>query len=228
MAATAKQLAALKKARAARKKNLTKKAKPVKRKTATKKAVKKAAPKRKKNPASKAGSIYIIEITANDGKKGYVKTFRNNSFSFDTIMKNAVIFSDKSIADLVGKAVKSNHSKQLKGVSVKKLNGVYRKNPVSPSSRASKVAQASELFEQFTGHDADYVDKINVDISDTYANIGYVDGIMYETVRDGEKEHYIHKFKKSTRPTFGASHDGASLALIGGNFTFTERGIVDN
>lgn len=54
------------------------------------------------------------------------------------------------------------------------------------------------------------------------------DGILYETVRDGKVEHYVHKFKKGARPVLAAGHDGKSLALIGGKFTFTERGIVDN
>lgn len=51
---------------------------------------------------------------------------------------------------------------------------------------------------------------------------------MYETVRDGKTEHYIHKFKKHARPILGASHDGTQLVLIGGNFTFTDAGITDN
>jgi hypothetical protein len=60
------------------------------------------------------------------------------------------------------------------------------------------------------------------------AKIGLCDGLMYETVRDGKVEHYIHKFKKSARPTLVASSNGKQLLLIGGKFAFTERGIVDN
>lgn len=62
----------------------------------------------------------------------------------------------------------------------------------------------------------------------TGLTIGECDGVMYSTVRDGVPEKYCHQFKKSARPLLVASHDGAQLALIGGNFTFTERGIVDN
>lgn len=51
---------------------------------------------------------------------------------------------------------------------------------------------------------------------------------MYTTVRDGEVEKYIHRFKKSARPILAASHDGKQLVLIGGDFVFTECGITDN
>jgi hypothetical protein len=54
-----------------------------------------------------------------------------------------------------------------------------------------------------------------------------VDGILYSTVRDGVLEKYIHKFRKADRPLFVVSPDGKQLFLVDGNYTFTERGIVD-
>lgn len=63
---------------------------------------------------------------------------------------------------------------------------------------------------------------------DVALNVGLCDGVLYETIRDGITEHYVHKFKKSARPQLIAGHDGKTLGLIGGKFTFTERGIVDN
>lgn len=92
----------------------------------------------------------------------------------------------------------------------------------------SSVKQAAELYRDFSGHTAEYFDSVDMNWPKTVLTVGHCDGLMYETVRDGVKEHYIHKFKKSARPLLVASHDGAQLALIGGNFTFTERGIVDN
>lgn len=84
------------------------------------------------------------------------------------------------------------------------------------------------MFESFTGHDAKKIVKTNHKFDDTYLQVGHCDGILYSTVRDGVPEKYIHKFKKSARPIFGVSHDGAQLALIGGNFQFTDAGITDN
>lgn len=57
--------------------------------------------------------------------------------------------------------------------------------------------------------------------------IGQVDGILYTTVRDNEIESYIHKFKKSSRPLLASSFDGKQLYILGGGYTFTNRGIVD-
>lgn len=102
-----------------------------------------------------------------------------------------------------------------------------KKNPVPLSKRAQADA-AAHLYEQFTGHDA--VDEFSIDkptIPDVLLAVGEIDGIMYSTIRDGVAEKYIHKFKKSCRPIFAVSHDGKQLFMVGGSYTFTDRGIVD-
>lgn len=102
-----------------------------------------------------------------------------------------------------------------------------RTNPVPPSSKA-QLSAALRRYEEFTGHRGDSYQEITVDLPRAALTVGECDGILYTTVRDGEKEHYIHRFKKSARPLLAASHNGKQLLLIGGNFEFTERGIVDN
>jgi hypothetical protein len=97
-----------------------------------------------------------------------------------------------------------------------------------PASSKAKVNDAIKLYESFTGHDAGFVDEVEIQWPNVAAVVGLCDGILYETVRDGEVEHYIHKFKKNARPKLIAGHDGKALGLVGGKFTFTERGIVDN
>ena len=57
--------------------------------------------------------------------------------------------------------------------------------------------------------------------------VGELDGVLYTTVRDGNKEHYQHDFKKGSRPLLVSSHDGDSLHILGGDYEFTERGIED-
>jgi len=57
--------------------------------------------------------------------------------------------------------------------------------------------------------------------------VGRCDGVLYTTVRDGAREKYIHKFKASDAPLLAISPDGCQILLIGGNYRFTERGIVD-
>lgn len=109
---------------------------------------------------------------------------------------------------------------------------------VPPSSRAgrslirgasrSEIARAADLYTRFSGHDAEAIGKITVpNVPAVGVVIGDIDFIGYTTVRDGKTEAYIHKFHKRDKPLFVVSPDGKSLHLIGGNYTFTERGIVD-
>ncbi len=89
------------------------------------------------------------------------------------------------------------------------------------------MKNASTLFENFTGHNADYIDYVNVPPINVGLTVGTCDGILYTTKRDGKTEQYIHRFRKSSRPLLVVNHDGAQVALIGGNFKFTNRGFVD-
>ncbi len=109
---------------------------------------------------------------------------------------------------------------------------------VPPSSRAGKsmirpatrndIARAADLYERFTGHEAETIGKIRVPkMPAVGVAVGEIDFVGYTTVRDGKTEAYIHKFHKRDKPLFVVSPDGKSLHLIGGNYTFTERGIVD-
>jgi len=115
--------------------------------------------------------------------------------------------------------------------------GIRPRNPVPPSSRAAQLsradqddlARAADLYERFSGHEAEVVGKVRLNpIGKVGVAIGEVDGILYSTVRDGVLEKYIHKFRKADRPLFVVSPDGRALHLVGGNYTFTERGIVDD
>jgi len=110
-----------------------------------------------------------------------------------------------------------------------------RMNPVPPSSRAgmtkstrTQIEQARDLYERFSGHNAVELGSVKIPpLPAVGVAIGEVDGILYSTIRDGVLEKYIHKFRKSDRPLFVVSPDGKVLYLLGGNYNFTERGIVD-
>ena len=84
-----------------------------------------------------------------------------------------------------------------------------------------------ERFKDFTGHDVVNEDVVTVNTPSVGFKVGLCDGILYTTVRDGVTEHYIHKFKKRSRPQLVANYNGNALYLIGGKYRFTERGIVD-
>lgn len=100
------------------------------------------------------------------------------------------------------------------------------------SSRASSKMDneetlAAQLFENFTGHEAEYVQLIDVDTPRAGMIIGTLDGVLYTAVRDGEEESYIHEFSGDSKPLLVAGSDGETLFIVGGEYEFTERGIVD-
>jgi hypothetical protein len=103
----------------------------------------------------------------------------------------------------------------------------YKRNPVDESMQ-SRIRKAAQLYEDFSGHDAEIVGKVKISDNPKVAiAVGEIEAIMYNTVRDGKKERYIHKFRASARPLFCVSFDGKQLLLVGGEYDFTERGIVD-
>jgi hypothetical protein len=107
---------------------------------------------------------------------------------------------------------------------------------VPPSSRARRrprtgddVTRAADLFERFTGHDAQNETRVTVPpLPKVAAVIGECDGVLYTTVRDGQTERYIHKFRKADRPLLCVAPDGRQILLVGGRYRFTEAGIVDD
>jgi len=119
--------------------------------------------------------------------------------------------------------------------SAKPVRNSTMSNPVPASSRAGasrrvrdEIEQAADLYERFSGHDPEAIGRVTVPrLPRVGVAIGEVDGILYSTIRDGKLEKYIHKFHKRDRPLFVVSPDGKQLFLIGGNYSFTERGIVD-
>ena len=92
----------------------------------------------------------------------------------------------------------------------------------------SQIIDAVNRFQKFTGMDVEFVDTVEIPpLDDVMLTIGKCTGIMYETVRDGVQEKYLHQFKKSAQPLFCVSSDGLQIYLIGGSYIFTDRGIED-
>jgi len=101
-----------------------------------------------------------------------------------------------------------------------------RRKPIHPSP---DVRRAASLYERFSGHEAEAVGRLKIpSLPRVAAAIGYVDGIMYSTVRDDVAEKYIHKFAAKDRPILAVTPNGKQILLVGGHYSFTELGIVDN
>jgi len=99
------------------------------------------------------------------------------------------------------------------------------RNPVGATK--GQIENAKELFRDFRGDHPERLAKVKIRVPKVGVVIGHLDGVDYTTMRDGKTERYRHTFKKSSRPTLAASHDGESLHVLGGEYEFTERGIED-
>lgn len=132
-------------------------------------------------------------------------------------------------AKRVGEMLADYYGKQVRVESLERAE-----NPVPASSRAGKhraahddVEKAADLYARFTGHEP-HKKARTVNVPErAYLRVGSIDGILYTTQRDGQVEKYIHHFRPRSRPALAVSHDGKELRSIGGRFTFTERGFVD-
>lgn len=111
-----------------------------------------------------------------------------------------------------------------------KPRGYRARNPVPPSSKSltRQAEKGISLYKRFSGHDLEWWQDVEVpDLPAALVVIGDVDFIGYTTRRDGKKEAYEHKFSKAARPLLCVAPDGSQIILVGGQYIFTERGIVD-
>lgn len=107
-----------------------------------------------------------------------------------------------------------------------KKKAAKKKNPIA-GSRKRRIKKAENLYKDFTGHEVDTHEIVDIPEYDTGLKIGQCLGILYETTRDGKRERYIHEFKRNSRPDLAVSHNGQQLFLIGGNYLFKDDGIND-
>lgn len=98
----------------------------------------------------------------------------------------------------------------------------------SGHERGVLLLRAAQLYENFTGDEAEEVARIKrPKIPAVLVCVGEVDILGYTTVREGRTEKYAHEFKGKAKPLFCVTPDGAQIFLIGGEYDFTDRGIVD-
>lgn len=104
-------------------------------------------------------------------------------------------------------------------------NRPYRINPTRAPAR--ELAQAARRFKAFTGREPDRVEKIPIEpMPRAGLAFGELLEIGYLSYRDGLP--YRHSFRPlRSRPLVVSTPDGKRLLLIGGSYSFTERGIVN-
>lgn len=89
------------------------------------------------------------------------------------------------------------------------------------------MERAAKRFADFTGERPAHQTRVKLPTPAAGLVVGDLDGVLYTTVRDGQVEKYVHRFRKKSRPLLAASDDGKSLHILGGEYEFTERGIED-
>lgn len=97
---------------------------------------------------------------------------------------------------------------------------------VSPKQK-TRIRKAIDLFRRFRGEEPEFIDSRRLPVHDVCMLIGFCDGVLYTTSRDGKTEKYIHKFTGQSRPLLISSWDGKQLYMLGGAYNFTDEGIVD-
>lgn len=202
-----------------------KKRTPAKRPPAKKAVDKKPAAKRQpaKKPVAKRRQTpekWVIAMMFR-GAVGYWDGTSNTGNAFDTDSKKAVLFPSSKAAIECGMSLKQ--IPRTAKMTVLKYSAITKRNPAT-----TKQERARELYRQFTGADPDNAKLVSVPGIETATVVGHVEAIEYETVRDGKKQRYIHKFKKHARPEMVTAHDGSKIGLRGGKYKFTDRGIIDN
>lgn len=98
---------------------------------------------------------------------------------------------------------------------------------MSTARKHRKIKAAVKLYEDFSGHRPRFIERVSLPIPEVLMLVGECDGVLYSCVRDGKPEKYIHRFNKSARPLLTSNETGTQLYLIGGQYSFTSRGIVD-
>lgn len=100
-----------------------------------------------------------------------------------------------------------------------------KKNPSKRRAAAPDVARATRTLKAFSG--AREVKQQTLDTPRPFSvglRIGSLLALAYDV---GNGDRRIHRFRKSSAPVLIASADGKNLAIVGGKFRFTDRGIVD-
>lgn len=102
-----------------------------------------------------------------------------------------------------------------------------RANPAA-SLDARDVSQGEKLYERFVGRPADRASVIRrPELPDALVCIGDISLIQYVAERDGKTYEFRHPFRTRSRPLLCVTPDGKLVLALGGAWTFTQDGFVD-
>ena len=136
----------------------------------------------------------------------------------------------KANAELLAPAKRAKRSNPANARVKAKVRRTVRK-AVAKRTRNPRGARgynkAVKLYRDFHGEHPRFVDEYDLPAPDVGVYVGPCDGILYTAKIDGKTERLVHEFTGKSRPIFAVSADGRDILLLGGDFQFTERGLVD-
>jgi len=188
----------------------------------------------KKNDSLKHVQIFYSDSNISHIKKVLIPSKNKRVVNKSRIGKNIYIIkptNDKQFPFVItcNETVVSAHRNRKEANAVKQIyikGDLFTSNPIQ-GSRKRRIVKAKKLYAEFTGHNAVEYENVKLPDDDVGLKVGRCVGIMYETIRDGKKESYLHEFKKASQPDFCVSADGQQIYLIGGNYLFKDSGIND-
>ena len=89
------------------------------------------------------------------------------------------------------------------------------------------AARGERLYSDFHGEPPQHVKMHRLPAFREGVEVGPLVAVTYDTIRDGKKIRFEHEFKRRASPLLTVSDDGRKIAVIGGDFRFTDRGFVD-
>jgi hypothetical protein len=142
--------------------------------------------------------------------------------------------SDTEVCIAPGEHARPNHSivYDVTGERMHVKNSfLIKKNPSGYAKireqYAAEIDRADAKLSGFSGHRATHSQVFKAKPFKVGFALGDLVAVEYRAKRDGETDIYRHQFKKSSQPLLSVSDDGKQLAILGGEFRVTERGIED-
>ena len=92
----------------------------------------------------------------------------------------------------------------------------------------AKLKKAAKNYKDFTGKDANRVDKVKINENNVAYELGKLVAVIYSAdTEDGKGTQYIHRFTKKYQPRLAVANDGKQLLIVGGRFRVnSKRGII--
>ncbi len=99
----------------------------------------------------------------------------------------------------------------------------------NPHARPTELAKATRLYRAFREAEPRAVRRVRVHVPNGKAlvRMGVCEFIGYMTTHNGKPALYVHHFAPGSRPALYAGTNRNELALVGGRFHVTGRGITD-